>query len=50
VNVCVQNAPGDMLPELKLESVAVTVWIAASLLTQVTVLLTPMITVIVAGE
>ena len=44
------ETPGAMSPELKLLSFAVTVWTERSLLVQVTVLLTPITTVIVAGE
>ena len=55
MNVQVNLAPAFMFPELKLPApdgtvCDVTVWGTVSLLTHVTVLLTPITTVILAGE
>lgn len=50
MKVCDQAAWGAISPELKLPSAAVAVWVAVSLLSHVTVLLTPTTTVVVAGE
>ena len=49
MNVYVYVSPGFMFPELKLPSNAVTVWGSLSLFVQITVLLTPMTTVMLSG-
>lgn len=49
MNTRVNWDPDARFPLLKLPPLAVTVWTAASLLVQVTVLLTPITTVIVPG-
>ena len=50
MKVWLQVCPEKIVPELKLPSVAVTVWKTESLFVQTTVLFTPTTTVIVAGE